>query len=204
MITHLSGTIVESSPTQVVIDVQGVGYELLIPSSSFSSLPGPGKSAQIFTHLAIRDDAHILYGFATSEERELFRLLINTVSGIGPRIGLNVLSGMSPRDFKIAVTEGNTKRLSQISGLGKKTAERIVVELKDKVLPAGSAVTASAGASSGATAPPSSPSAYQDALTALLTLGYKATDADKAVRHAAEALGADVSTEELIRKALGR
>jgi len=197
MITHLSGTIVESSPTQVVIDVQGVGYELLIPSSSFSSLPQPGKSAQIFTHLAIRDDAHILYGFATSEERELFRLLINTVSGIGPRIGLNVLSGMSPRDFKIAVSEGNTKRLSQISGLGKKTAERIVVELKDKL---GASVALEAAAANREANSPSQKA--QDATAALVALGYKPSDAVKRVEGAVKMLGHDVELDRLVKASL--
>jgi holliday junction DNA helicase RuvA len=197
MITHLSGTIVESSPTQVVIDVQGVGYELLIPSSSFSSLPQPGKSAQIFTHLAIRDDAHILYGFATSEERELFRLLINTVSGIGPRIGLNVLSGMSPRNFKIAVTEGNTKRLSQISGLGKKTAERIVVELKDKL---GASVALEAAAANREANSPNQKA--QDAIAALVALGYKPSDAAKRVESAVKMLGQDVELDRLVKASL--
>ena len=197
MITHLSGTIVESSPTQVIVDVQGVGYELLIPSSSFSSLPQPGKSTKIFTHLAIRDDAHILFGFATSEERILFRLLINTVSGIGPKIALNVLSGMSPRDFKIAVMEANTKRLSQISGLGKKTAERIVVELKDKLGPMTALETNAANSD------PDAPSQKAlDATSALVALGYKPSDASKRVEGALSILGQDVELDRLVKASL--
>ncbi len=197
MITHLSGTLIESTPQQATIDVQGVGYEVLIPSSSFSSLPAPGNKARIFTHLAIRDDAHILFGFATSEERELFRLLISTVSGIGPKIALNVLSGMSPRDFASAVAEGNTKRLSQISGLGKKTAERIVVELKDKLTPA--AGWTGAQASQPSTAPNQ---VAQDAIAALSALGYKPSDAAKRVDAALKMLGPDVELDRLVKASL--
>ena len=197
MITHLSGTIVESSPAQVIIDVQGVGYELQIPTSSFSSLPAAGKKAQIFTHLAIRDDAHILYGFATAKERELFRLLVHTVSGIGPRIALNVLSGMSPRDFSLAVREANTKRLSQISGLGKKTAERIVVELKDKL-----ATTTLWESSVNEESDETTNGVAQDAIAALTALGYKPSDASKRVEAAQKMLGTDVELDKLIKASL--
>ena len=196
MITHLVGTIIESTPAQVVIEVSGVGYELQIPSSSFSSLPQPGKQAKILTHLAVREDAHILYGFATSEEREVFRILINTVSGIGPRIALNVLSGMNPADFAQAVSEADTKRLSQISGLGKKTAERIVVELKDKLkhLAVGSSQKEETNQSTG--------THTNDAVAALVSLGYKAADASKRVEAAAKMLGDQTSLDRLIRAAL--
>ena len=197
MITHLSGTIVESNPSQVIIDVQGVGYELQIPTSSFSSLPPAGKKTQIFTHLAIRDDAHILYGFATAKERELFRLLVQTVSGIGPRIALNVLSGMSPRDFSLAVREANTKRLSQISGLGKKTAERIVVELKDKLATTTLWESSPAEESSGGAT-----EVAQDAIAALTALGYKPSDAAKRVEGAQKMLDADVELDKLIKASL--
>src|SRR5512137_1685784 len=144
MITSLTGTLVESLPTQVIIDVQGVGYEVLIPLSSYDKLPAPGQQVKILTHLAIREDAHVLYGFMTAAERDLFRLLVNTVSGIGPKIALNVLSGMNPTAFRGAVANGDVKALSQISGVGKKTAERIVVELKDKIGAAGAWEAASA------------------------------------------------------------
>src|SRR5215475_1171512 len=133
MITFLHGKLVEMLPTQVTVDVHGVGYEVLIPLSSFDKLPQPGHDVKLLTHLAIREDAHVLYGFMTTAERELFRLLINTVSGIGPKIALNVLSGMSVTALRGAVSNGDVKSLSQISGVGKKTAERIVVELKDKI-----------------------------------------------------------------------
>jgi holliday junction DNA helicase RuvA len=144
MITFLQGRLVEVLPTQVTIDVHGVGYEALIPLSSYDPLPPVGQEVRLLTHLAVREDAHVLYGFFTRPERDLFRLLINTVSGIGPRIALNVLSGMNPTAFRGAVARGDVKALSQISGVGKKTAERIVVELRDKVGAAGAWEAASA------------------------------------------------------------
>src|SRR5436305_1785397 len=128
MITHLNGKLVSALPTQAVIDVAGVGYEVLIPLSSYDRLPAPGQSTQILTHLHVREDAQILYGFMTTAERDLFRLLVNHVTGIGPKLGLAVLSGMSVTSFKSAVVNGDVSSLSKISGLGKKTAERIVLE----------------------------------------------------------------------------
>src|SRR5215471_16354186 len=133
MISFLHGKLIEALPTQVVLEVNGVGYEVLIPLSSYDKLPQPGQEVKLLTHLAIREDAHVLYGFMSAAERDLFRLLINTVSGIGPKIALNVLSGISVTAFRGAVANSDVKALSQISGVGKKTAERIVVELKDKV-----------------------------------------------------------------------
>src|SRR6202171_2742582 len=133
MITFLHGKLVESLPTQVVVDVNGVGYEALIPLSSYDKLPQPGQEVKLLTHLVVREDAHVLYGFMSVAERELFRLLINTVSGIGPKIALNILSGINVIAFRGAVANSDFKVLSQISGVGRKTAERIVVELKDKI-----------------------------------------------------------------------
>src|SRR5215475_11130423 len=132
MITFLHGKLIEALPTQVTVEVHGVGYEVLIPLSSYDKLPQPGHEIKLLTHLSVREDAHVLYGFMSAAERELFRLLINTVSGIGPKIALNVLSGMNPTAFRGAVANGDVRALSQISGVGKKTAERIVVELRDK------------------------------------------------------------------------
>src|ERR1700733_7454721 len=137
MINFLHGKLIEALPTQVTVDVHGVGYEVLIPLSSFDKLPAPGGEIRLLTHLAIREDAHVLYGFMTAPEREMFRLLIHNVSGIGPQIALNVLSGMNTTALRGAVANGDVKALSQISGVGKKTAERIVVELKDKIGAAG-------------------------------------------------------------------
>ncbi|HET7624301.1 MAG TPA: Holliday junction branch migration protein RuvA, partial [Verrucomicrobiae bacterium] len=137
MITFLHGKLVSALPTQVTVDVNGVGYEALIPLSSFDKLPQPGGDVKLLTQLVIREDAHTLYGFMSAAERDLFRLLIHTVSGIGPKIALNILSGISVAAFRGAVAGGDVKALSQISGVGKKTAERMIVELKDKIGAAG-------------------------------------------------------------------
>src|SRR5579862_2556580 len=121
MITFLQGKLVETLPTQVIVDVNGVGYEALIPLSSFDKLPAPGQPVKLLTQLIVREDSHTLYGFMSAAERDLFRLLINSVSGIGPKLALNVLSGISVTAFRGAVVNGDIKTLSQISGVGKKT-----------------------------------------------------------------------------------
>jgi len=197
MITSLSGTLVESLPTQVIIEVQGVGYELLIPLSSYDKLPAPGQSVKILTHLAIREDAHVLYGFMTPAERDLFRLLIHTVSGIGPKIALNVLSGVSVPAFKGAVANGDIKALSQISGVGKKTAERIVVELKDKIGAAGAWEASSAKHGLSA-----ADQKLNDAVLALMALGFKQIEAHDSVKQAQSVLGPQASIEDLVRACL--
>lgn len=196
MITHLSGTVIESTPSQIIIDVQGVGYEVLIPTSSFSNFPPPGQTTKIFTHLVIREDAHILFGFSTIEERELFRM-VNTVTKIGPKIALNLLGSLSPSEFQIAVAEGNTKRLSQISGLGKKTAERIVVELKDKVGIPSQKPSNKAGRSQSTT-----DQIIRDAVAALVALGYKQPDAVRRVEAAQTMLGKETDLDKLVKASL--
>jgi len=197
MITFLHGKLVEALPTQIVVDVGGIGYDALIPLSSFDKLPQPGQPIKLLTELVIREDAHTLYGFMTSAERDLFRLLINTVSGIGPKTALNVLSGMNPVAFRGAVAKGDVKSLSQISGVGKKTAERIVLELRDKVGAAGAWEAASAQHSL-------SPADQKinDAVLALMALGFKQVDAHDAVRGAQAVLGAQANIEDLVRACL--
>lgn len=197
MITFLHGKVVEALPTQVTVDVNGVGYEALIPLSSFDKLPQPGQSVKLLTQLVVREDAHTLYGFMTSEERDLFRLLIHTVSGIGPKTALNVLSGISVTAFRGAVANGDLKALSQISGVGKKTAERIVVELKDKVGMAGAWEAASAKHGLSA-----DEQRINDAVLALVALGFKQIEAHDSVRAAQAVLGAQATVEELVRACL--
>src|SRR5881296_4629413 len=179
MITFLHGKLVESLPTQVIVDVHGVGYQALIPLSSFDKLPPPGGEVKLLTHLAVREDAHVLYGFMTAAERELFRMLINTVNGIGPKIALNILSGMNATAFRGAVANGDVKALSQISGVGRKTAERIVVELKDKV---GAAGAWEASSAQRALSPEEQK--VNDAVLALIALGYKQIEAHESVKAA--------------------
>jgi Holliday junction DNA helicase RuvA len=197
MITYLCGKLVNSLPTQITVDVHGIGYDVLIPLSSYDRLPAPGNEVTVLTHLAIREDAHVLYGFMTAPERDLFRLLINTVSGIGPKTALNVLSGMNAVALRGAVAAGDVKALSQISGVGRKTAERIVVELKDKIGAAG--VWEAASARKGLS---ESEQKLNDAVLALLALGFKPALAHEAVRASQALLGAQAGTEDLVRAAL--
>jgi Holliday junction DNA helicase RuvA len=199
VITFLHGKLAEVLPTQVVVDVRGVGYEILIPLSSYDKLPQPGEEVKILTHLAIREDAHVLYGFMTAQERELFRMLIHTVSGIGPKIALNILSGMSVVAFRGAVANGDVKALSQINGVGKKTAERIVVELRDKVGAAGAWEASSAQRALSA-----ADQKINDAILALMALGFKQVEAHDTIRAAQEKLGPDAAVEDLVRASLRR
>ncbi|HEY4416527.1 MAG TPA: Holliday junction branch migration protein RuvA [Verrucomicrobiae bacterium] len=197
MITFLQGKLVEALPTQAIMDVGGVGYEVLIPLSSYDRLPPPGSDLKLLTQLVVREDAHLLYGFASTAERDLFRLLIHSVSGIGPKTALNILSGMNAVTFRGAVANGDVKALSQISGVGKKTAERIVVELRDKVgaLGAWEAASARHGLS------PDSQK-INDAVLALMALGFKQVEAHDTVRAAQAMLGDAATVEDLVRASL--
>src|SRR5437588_7685848 len=199
MITFLYGKLVSALPTPAIVDVGGVGYEVFIPLSSYDRLPEPGQPIHILTHLAVREDAHILYGFMTPAERDLFRLLVNNVSGIGPKLALAVLSGMSVTNFKTAVVNSDIGAISKISGLGKKTADRIVVELKDKL-----GVAAAWEAATAANAPSPEQEQANEAVLALIALGYKQVDAHKAVRDLQEKEGAGKTAEELVKLALKR
>ena len=196
MITFLEGRLASALPTQAIVDVNGIGYELFIPLSSYDKLPAPGQPVRILTHLHVREDAHILFGFMTAAERDLFRLLVNNVSGIGPKLGLAVLSGMSVSHFKAAVVNSDVASLSKISGLGKKTAERIVLELKDKV-----GVAAAWEAASSAHAPSPEQEQANEAVLALIALGYKQVDAHRIV-HDLQPKNRDKSAEELVKLAL--
>jgi Holliday junction DNA helicase RuvA len=197
MITFLHGKLVEALPTQAVVEAHGVGYEVLIPLSSFNQLPPRGEQVRILTHLVVREDAHTLYGFMSPAERDLFRLLINTVSGIGPKLALNVLSGMNVTTFRGAVASGDVKALSQISGVGRKTAERMVVELKDKIGEAGAWEASSERRGLSA-----HEQKINDAVLALIALGYKQADAHEAVRQAMGMLGEQTPLEDLVRACL--
>jgi Holliday junction DNA helicase RuvA len=197
MIGFLHGTLVDALPTQATIDVNGVGYEVLIPLSSYDKLPPAGQAVKLLTHLVVREDSHALYGFMSSAERDLFRLLINTVSGIGPKIALNVLSGISVVAFRGAVATGDVKVLSQVSGVGRKTAERMVVELKDRIGAAGAWEAASAQR---ALSEPEQ--RVNDAVLALMALGFKQLEAHDSVRRTQAALGPQATVEELVRACL--
>jgi Holliday junction DNA helicase RuvA len=193
VIARLRGTVLEAYPNRLVVDVHGVGYEVLVPLSTFDRLhAAEGLAVDLRTHLHIRETAHTLYGFATEEERDVFLLLIDRVSGIGPAIAMAVLSGMPVAAFKTSVVQGDVASLSRIKGLGKKTAERIILELKDKVGVTETWQDAAAGQMSAPAA---------DAELALIALGYKQVDSRKAVRKALDTDPA-APTEALVRGAL--
>jgi Holliday junction DNA helicase RuvA len=195
MIAHLEGTLVAAMPGRVVLDVGGVGYDVAVPLSTYDRLPKQGGRCRLLTHLHHRDDQMVLYGFATEGERELFRMLIG-VSNVGPRIALAALSGLSVDEFREAVATGDVKRIKSIHGVGARTAERIIVELKERVgaLPAIEAIARTAAAKE--------PDAVRDAVSALMTLGYAPAAAYKAVRHLLEHATEPLSTEEIITRAL--
>jgi Holliday junction DNA helicase RuvA len=197
MITFLEGMLIEALPTHIVVAVHGIGYHVFIPLSSYDRLPPVGAPLKILTHLQVREDAHILFGFMTAAERDLFRLLVNHVSGIGPKTALDVLSGITVVNFKAAVVNGDAALLSRTKGIGKKTAERIIVELKDKL-----GVAAAWEAASSAHAPSPEEAQINDAVLALISLGYKQVDAHKAVKQVSAKGGAALGLEELVRQAL--
>jgi Holliday junction DNA helicase RuvA len=196
MIHHLTGTLVAALPTQIVLEAGGVGYEILIPLSTYDHLPSPPAPYKILTHLQVREDAHVLYGFATHEERDLFRLLVHHVSGIGPKSALAILSGTTPLQFRSAVVQNDAALLSKIKGVGKKTAERIIIELRDKV-----GVSAAWEAASAQREASPAEQKINDAVLALIALGYKQAEAHVAVKKISEKNpGAPV--EDLIRDVL--
>jgi Holliday junction DNA helicase RuvA len=197
MIARLTGQILHKSPTELTIDVNGVGYQVFIPLSTLEAIPDSPETATILTHMHVREDALQLFGFATETERELFRMLIS-VSGIGPKLALSVLSGMPPSDLQAALLSGDTDALTSISGIGRKTAERLVLELKSKVAKAGLLYETPSAA-------PTSQQLKQrsEALVALMSLGYTRSSAEKALRLVLnDSAGKPLTTEELIRRSL--
>lgn len=198
MITSIQGKLESATPLRAVIELNGFGYEVNIPVTTAEKLPAPGATVKLHTLVIYREDAQTLYGFATVAERDFFRLMIENVTGIGPKLALTIMSRMSLPSLESAIRVGDIATLSKCPGIGKKTAERLVVELKAK-LGATDATSAVGGAEPEAV---SAPNAHRDAIAALVALGYKAADADQAVRRAALALGGTATTEALIKKAL--
>ncbi|MEX2607100.1 MAG: Holliday junction branch migration protein RuvA [Kiritimatiellia bacterium] len=193
MIECISGRLVEKSPTHAVIQTGGIGFHLPIPLSSYDALPLPGEEVKLFTYLVVREDSLTLYGFAGLEDRGMFERLIQ-VSGIGPKLALTALSGLPLRDLKRAIADGDVKRLSSISGIGKKMAERMVVELRDKL---GAAETLELRSGD-----PGLSSNLRDAILALVALGYKQQEARKLLEKVQQTSPDNLEVEELVRKAL--
>ena len=196
MIVFLDGVLEEKEPTRVVVNVGGVGYEAAIPLSSYDRLPAAGQRVRLLTVLVVREDAHLLFGFMTAEERGLF-LQLTSVNGIGPKLGLAVLSGLSVRDLKAAIAAGDVKRLSGISGIGKKTAERLILEMRDKLGKGDLAEALTSG-----NAPGPADAKLRDAYLALVSLGYKPADAQRMVKDVAVQIAPDSSLEDVLRKVL--
>ena len=196
MIVFLDGVLEEKEPTRVVVNVGGVGYEAAIPLSSYDRLPAAGQRVRLLTVPVVREDAHLLFGFTTAAEREAF-LQLTSVNGIGPKLGLAVLSGLSVRDLKAAIAAGDVKRLGGISGIGKKTAERLVLEMRDK-LGKGDLMESIAGGD----VPGPKQAKLRDALLALVSLGHKQADAQRMVRDVAAQITLETTLEEILRKVL--
>ncbi|HTQ31516.1 MAG TPA: Holliday junction branch migration protein RuvA [Opitutaceae bacterium] len=201
MITSLQGTLATASPLRAVIELNGLGYEVNVPLTTAEKLPPPGAQVKLHTLVVYREDAQTLYGFATAEERDFFRLLIEHVTGVGPKGALTIMSRLSLPLLESAIRAGDVGTLAKCPGIGKKTAERLVVELKGRLGAPAAGETGADGQAPAATAAPAD-SRQHDAVMTLTALGYKAADADQAVRRAALALGAKASTEALVKKAL--
>ena len=202
MIAHLSGILLSKQATSVILDVNGVGYEITIPVSTFYDLEEPGSTVQLRIYTHVREDALQLFGFKTARERELFLRLIS-VSGIGPKLGITLLSGMSADEMIASIRTNNLARLTLIPGVGRKTAERLVVELRDKVASLSSPeIEEELGAKTAAGAPIlTEDSMRADVLSALLNLGYQRSSAEKAVTSAVDE-GGDISVELILRRSL--
>ena len=199
MITSIQGTLTSVDALRAVVELNGFGYEVNIPVTTAERLPLPGTNVKLHTLVIYREDAQTLYGFSSPSERDFFRLMIEHVSGVGPKVALSIMSKLSLPLLESAIRQGDVNTLAKCQGIGKKTAERLVVELRAKVGAIGAATALSPEQT--ATAPVGG-NAHRDAVAALTALGYKSADADQAVRHAALALGAGATTEALIKKAL--
>ncbi|WP_394131748.1 Holliday junction branch migration protein RuvA [Shewanella maritima] len=201
MIGRLQGLLVEKQAPEIVLDVNGVGYELQVPMTSFYELPELNQQATLYTHFVVREDAQLLYGFITKQERSLFRLLIKT-NGVGPKLALTILSGMNANEFVNCVERDDIATLVKLPGVGKKTAERLVVEMRDKLknlLEASSGSEREFVLQSNYKPAPVTDTVEEDAIAALLSLGYKPTQASKAV---ASAFTEGMDSEMLIKAAL--
>jgi Holliday junction DNA helicase RuvA len=194
MLTSIRGVLREKTPTFVVVETSGVGFLLSIPLSTYETLGAPGQPVHMLTHLHVREDALQLFGFATEEERKLFQLLLS-VTGIGPKVAQGILSGISVREFESAIRNQDLEALVRIPGVGKKTAERLVLELREKI--------GEVRPGEGAAVPDGARRAFEEAVLALVSLGYKRTQAHAAVQDILQSQPA-LSVEDTLRQALQR
>lgn len=195
MIAYLKGVLAEKEITRAVVECHGVGYEAAIPLSTFDRLPAEGAEVKLYTHHEVREDAQLLFGFATKPERDMFRL-VTTVSGVGPKLALAVLSGLTVGDLQLAVSQGDAKRLAAVKGIGKKTAARIVVELKDKINPIEALANATAETSREQGA------VLRDAMLALAALGFSEDIARAKVQQVLDGEPGLADVETILKRAL--
>ena len=195
MIAYLKGVLAEKHPNAAILEINGIGYEVEISSQTFGELPGEGDELTLLIHHHFTDSDQRLFGFSSAEEKELFELLI-TVKGVGPKLGLTILSGLPATRITAAIVQSDTDALSQITGIGKKTADRMILELKDKITDISADVAAGTASSASGTL-------REEAVSALQSLGFRKRDAEKAVAHAAKENGSFEDVQELVKKALG-
>jgi Holliday junction DNA helicase RuvA len=198
VITSIQGTLTAASPLAAIIELNGFGYEVHLPVTTAERLPPPGNTVKLHTFVVYREDAQTLYGFTTAAERDFFRLMIEHVTGVGPKVAISILSRLSLPLLEGAIRAGDVGTLAKCPGIGRKTAERLVIELKSRV--GGVGLADPANAEAGGAAAEINP--HRDAVSALIALGYKPADADQSIRRAALALGPAATTEQLIKKAL--
>ncbi len=196
MITRIRGLLIEKQPPSLVLDLNGLGYEIEAPMSTFARLPELGKEVLLFTHLVVREDAHLLFGFGSLDERRLFRALLK-ISGVGPKLALTILSGIDVHEFAQYIADSDSAKLSRLPGIGKKTAERLIVEMRDRIADWGAVESMPIGGT--ATAAPRPTDAATEAVQALIALGYKPQEASRYV-YAIDSKG--MSSEQIIRLAL--
>ncbi len=194
MIGFIRGKLVSKTPPQLVVDVQGVGYEVEAPMTTFYDLPALGEDLLLHTHLVIRDDAHILFAFSTESDRKMFRALIK-VNGVGPKLALTILSGQSAAEFHRCIHDNDVQALVRLPGIGKKTAERLIIEMRDRLPDS----VESSNSESGTVVTQTQANPKQEAISALCALGYKSQDASKMVQNIAQE---DKTCEDIIKLAL--
>ena len=199
MITSIQGLLTAATALHATIELNGFGYEVNVPLTTAEKMPAVGSTVKLHTHVIYREDAQTLYGFATPADRDFFRLMIEHVTGVGPKGAIGIMSRLSVPLLESAIRSGDIATLAKCPGIGKKTAERLVVELKSKV---GASTNNEKALAPNSAEPRAASNAHQDAVAALVALGYKASDADAAVRQAALVLGLKATTEALIKRAL--
>lgn len=201
MITSIQGTLASATPLHAIVELNGFGYEVNIPVTTAEKLPAVGSTVKLHTLVIYREDSQTLYGFAQPADRDFFRLMIEHVTGVGPKVALSIMSRLSLPMLQSAISTGDVATLAKCPGIGKKTAERLIVELRAKVGATGDRPVVGEAADASA---PGGESPHRDAVATLIALGYKAADADQAVRRALLAIGAGATTEALVKRALSQ